>query len=101
MSGAQNRSCGLTRTSSATAPRRPRRRTGIILGSAQPARLCACASSATGVSEQKPPAEIRGHILAIREEIEAYAEKADHLVRLETENAKLIEEKCEIEDSTV
>jgi hypothetical protein len=48
------------------------------------------------VSEQKPPAEIRGHILAIREEIEAYAEKADHLVRLETENAKLIEENAKL-----
>jgi hypothetical protein len=48
------------------------------------------------VSEQKPPAEIRGHILAIREEIEAYAEKADHLGRLETENAKLIEENAKL-----
>jgi hypothetical protein len=41
------------------------------------------------VSEQKPPGEIRGHILAIREQIETYEKKAEHLAELEAENAKL------------
>jgi hypothetical protein len=44
------------------------------------------------VSEQKPPSEIRGHILAIREQIETYSEKSKNLSRLEAQNAALIEE---------
>lgn len=34
------------------------------------------------VSEQKPPAEIRGHVLAIREQIETYMQEAQNLSAL-------------------
>jgi len=48
------------------------------------------------VAEQKAPGEIRGHIIAIREALEAYAEKSKYLLKLEAENERLVAENARL-----
>ena len=52
------------------------------------------------VVEQKPPAEIRGHLLAIREQIEMYEKEADNLIALKAENMELLA-KLKIQDAEI
>jgi hypothetical protein len=48
------------------------------------------------VDAGKPPSDIKGHLVAIKEQVEAYAKDADMLAILKHENAKLISENANL-----